>query len=73
MAELSNRAQRLLARVKAGHWYRPFNPNTPKAMQELVAAGLVSTTGRVVVIELAYVPADGYTPFVPEKFRGSAG
>jgi hypothetical protein len=68
-AKLSKRARDLLERVRNGAFYRPWSPDLPKAMKELEDAGLVATTGRVVVIELCYVPAEGYTPYVPEKFE----
>ncbi len=67
--KLPKRAQKLWERVKDGEYYRPWDPKLPKAMKELQDAGLVATVGRVVVIERCYVPAKGYTPYVPEKFH----
>lgn len=68
-AKLSKRAQNLLYRVRKGAFYRPWSPDLPKAMKELEDAGLVVTTGRVVVVERCYVPAEGYAPYVPERFE----
>lgn len=67
--QLSKQAEKLLERVKQGRFYRPYGDRLPKAMAELEKAGLVTTTGRVVVIELAYVPTQGYTPYVKEKYH----
>lgn len=67
---LSLRATKLLARIKAGEWYPAYPMHRiPKAMIELERAGLVSITGRVKVIEAAYVPSTGYTPFKSEEFK----
>lgn len=66
---LSKRAAKLFERVKKGEFYPAYDKSTPKAMKELEEAGLVSTCGRVVVIRACYVPASGYTPFVPERFE----
>jgi len=55
--ELSARARKLLERVRRGDWYSTERP-APKAMQELIDNGLVKTTGRVKVIERAYVAID---------------
>lgn len=65
---LSINAQKLLERIKAGKYYRAYDPKLPAAMAELEAAKLVTTTGRVVTIELCYVPATGYAPYQEEKF-----
>ncbi len=67
---LSKHARNLLARIKQGRFYRPYDDRLPKAMKELEEAGLVTLTGRVVVIELAYVPTQGYTPYQEERFDG---
>ena len=56
---LSKRAEKLLARVRAGRWYPAYGRRTPKAMQELLAADLVGTSGRAAMIVACYVPA-GY-------------
>ena len=69
MTQLSTRATKLLARVREGHFYFAYDPKTPKAMQELVDAGLVGMCGRAVVIRACYVPA-GYEvrqEIYPEK------
>lgn len=74
LATVSIRARKLYARIVAGHWYgfgtgtdhRP----TPKAMKELEDAGLVIIGGRVRAIALAYVPVEGYEPFVMEDWDG---
>ncbi len=70
--EISNRAHKLLRRLRAGHWYpvydnNGFNKRTPKAMQELIDAGLVNTSGRVQIIVACYVPK-GYIPAEQEIF-----
>jgi len=69
MNELSANARKLLERVKKGHFYRAYDPGLPKSMKELEDAGLVYKTGRVVVIESCYVPTEGYTPYVEEKYK----
>lgn len=56
---LSKNAQKLLARVRDGAFYFAFDARTPKAMEELVTAGLVGTCGRAVELRACYVPA-GY-------------
>jgi len=65
---LSKHAQSLLKRLQRGRFYRPYNDRVPKAMKELVEAGLVTLAARPVVIVSAYVPTQGYTPYVEEKF-----
>jgi len=65
---LSGRARKLLERVQQGEFYFPHRGYRPAAMQELVDARLVTTTGRAVVIEAAYVPTKGYTPMKQEVF-----
>lgn len=64
---LTKRAQALLARIRSGAWYVPYAGKTPKAMDELLAAGLVEIGGRVAVMYLAYVPT-GTKPFVREQY-----
>lgn len=54
--KLSARALRLLERVRAGRWYPVHGSKVPKAMDELVAAGLVGTAGRAAVLVACYVP-----------------
>lgn len=60
---LSKRAQALLARIRAGDFYRIASANTPKAMAELIEAGLVGRMGRVETIVTCYV-AKGHMPFL---------
>ena len=67
-AGLSKNALKVLGRIEDGHYYKPYQPDTPKCIQELVDAGLVKLTGRVTVVELAYVPSTNYIPYVNEKF-----
>lgn len=64
---LSPRAKKLLARVRDGHWYRAYDEKTPAAMQELVAAGLVGTLGRVQTLVRCYVPK-GTKPPIMERY-----
>lgn len=61
MVELSKRAIKLLARVRAGEYYPAYDERTPKAMAELVEAGLVGTCGRSPEVRAYYVPV-GYQP-----------
>lgn len=65
---LSLRALKLLDRLRDGHFYPTYAPDTPKAMQELIDHELVGTTGRVEVIRSCYVPMQGYVPYVEEQF-----
>jgi hypothetical protein len=67
-ASLSKPAAKLLARLRQGRFYRPYTGPVPKAMEELEEKGLVAMCGRVVTIELCYVPAHGYQPFQTEAF-----
>lgn len=69
LGPLSNNALKVYERLIKGHFYQPHSSKCPKAMQELIDAGLVGIAGRVVVIERCYVPAHGYTPYVAEKFK----
>lgn len=66
---LSRRAENLLARLRAGRFYPAYSERTPKCMQELIDAGLVATAGRPTLFIRCYVPAEGFTPFKPEKFK----
>lgn len=68
LSGLSKNALKVLKRIEDGYFYRPYRPDTPKCIQELVDAGLVKLTARPVVIELAYVPSTNYVPYVNEKF-----
>jgi hypothetical protein len=64
---LSKSAQNMLTRLRKGAWYT-WDPNKmPKAMQELVDAGLVTTGGRVKVATRCWVPV-GYIPARMEQF-----
>ena len=69
LAGLSKSAAKLYARVREGHFYRPYDERCPKAMKELEMAGLVTATGRITQIELCFVPVHGYKPFEMEKFE----
>lgn len=63
---LSRRAQKLLVKVRAGEFYEAYSKQTPKAMQELIDAGLVIVMGRVVKVAAFYVPT-GTKPFKLEE------
>ena len=66
---LSKRALALWERIQAPwNWYRPRR-STPKAMQELVDAGLVRIAGRVNVVTACYVPV-GFQPHKLEVYPG---
>jgi hypothetical protein len=65
---LSKRAENLLARVRRGEWYPTFGRHVPKAMRELVDAGMVGTAGRVVTVKSCYVPAEGFIELQRERF-----
>lgn len=73
--KLSKSAERLLIRVHRGDFYlwdgapRNKNTKTPKAMQELVNAGLVVVGGRVARVVSAYVPK-GTKPLKCEQYPG---
>lgn len=67
--KLSRNAEKLLMRLRRGNWYPVFDKDTPKAMQELIDADLVWTTGRVAREVLCYVPSTDYEPFQREKFK----
>lgn len=66
--KLSKRAVKTLQRIRNGAFYKAYNPNNPKTIEELISAGLIKKTGRVVVIESCYVPTTGYAPYIPEQF-----
>lgn len=67
---LSPRAKLLYRRLRqTRQFYRTYAPDTPKAMQELVAAGLVRPMMRVAVIQECYVPYDA-KPLKFETWRG---
>lgn len=67
VAGLSPRAASLYKRVCDGYWYKAHAENLPKAMDELVEAGLVVLGGRVEVMSSAYVPI-GTKPFRVEQY-----
>jgi hypothetical protein len=64
---VSTRARKLLKRLRAGEFYPMYDKRTPKAMQELVEAGLAHTAGRPIVWQACYVPK-GYIPAEHEIF-----
>lgn len=66
--QLSKRAAALFERVKNGDWYPAYSLDTPKAMQELIDAGLVMQTGRVQTIVTCYVPVKGFKPLQFERW-----
>lgn len=66
--KLSIAAVNLLSRLRAGEWYPAYGKRTPKAMKELLDAGLVGIMGRVKVIEACFVPC-GSRPFRLEKLK----
>lgn len=69
LATLSKRAQRLFDLIRNEHrFYKSYQKDTPKAMQELVLAGLVGEAGRVNVIVRCYVPMKGFKPFRMEEW-----
>lgn len=64
---LSKAAQKMLTRLRQGAWY-PWEPNKiPKAMQELIDAGLVGSCGRVKSIIRCWVPI-GFQPAKQEVY-----
>lgn len=63
---LSNRAQELLRRIRAGKFYKVGASDTPKAMAELIEHGLVGRMGRAEIISACYVSVD-HTPMVPDR------
>lgn len=71
--KLSKAAKRVWKNLCAGKFYQPraWGTKCPKAMQELVDAGLVVEGGRVQVIGRYYVPI-GTKPFTCEKFPDAA-
>lgn len=65
--QLSKRAQKLLQRIRDGRFYMTGG-RVPQCMSELERAGLVTVCMRPMVFVAAYVPTDGYAPYVPEHF-----
>ena len=63
---LSKRAQDLLARIRAGRFYKVGASDTPRAMSELIEAGLIARMGRAEVISSCYVSVD-HTPMVFDR------
>jgi len=53
--QLSRRARKLLDRIHGGQFYK-WTPEPGPVMQELLDAGFIGTSGRVVLIERCYVP-----------------
>jgi hypothetical protein len=72
-AALSASAFLILQRLRAGTFYPLNSHRNPKAMVELETSGLVAVAGRVVIQRACYVPARGYTAFVPETVARVAG
>jgi len=71
LATVSKRAQKLYARINNyGRFYRAYEKNIPKAMQELLDAKLIQTGGRVNVIISCYVPVRGFRPLRLEDWSG---
>ena len=68
---ISKRAQKTLALIRQGKFYRCYAPDLPATITELEEAGLIRKAGRPMVIVAAYVPTTGYTPYVQEKFDDS--
>lgn len=64
--QLSRRARKLLDRIHAGKFYRWTDQPGP-AMQELLDAGFVGTSGRVTKIEACFVPK-GFKSMSHEKY-----
>lgn len=71
LASVSARARKLFTRVRNGHWYGAHADDTPKAMKELVDAGLVRASPRVAVIATAFV-AHNHRPFKIDTAPGRA-
>lgn len=68
MTQLSKRAQALLRRVKTPHnYYRTYGAKIPKAMQELIDAGLVKEAARYPLMISCFVPI-GFQEATDEKF-----
>ena len=69
LANCSVRARRLFARLCRGAWYPvyPTSGRTPKAMQELIDAKLVTVMARAKVIEVCYAPRSARQG-KPERF-----
>lgn len=70
---LSKRAEKLLARVgDPGNWYSAHGSRTPKAMQELLDAGLVRRGGRMPIIATYFVPTS-YRMTYRERYHLGGG
>ncbi len=69
MTALSKRAEKLWERICDGEFYPAYSEREPKAMRELVDAGLVSVCVRVQTIVACYVPRRGYKPFKQEQYK----
>lgn len=72
MKKLSYHARDLLRRLKAGTYYPVdgVGRKVPRAMQELVDAGLVGQMGRIATIRVGFVPK-GSKPLRWEKINAS--
>jgi len=56
LASVSKRARKLFERIESGRFYRAYGEGNPKAMTELLDAGLIKRYPKVVVIASAMVP-----------------
>lgn len=72
MANISKRTQKTLNLIREGKFYRKYDSNNPATIKELEDAGLIVGTGRVVVVELCYVPTTGYTGYIPEQYENES-
>lgn len=72
MTELSKRAQKVLARIEAGHFYEVYGQKARKSLDELLAAGLITGGCRAVTLGAYYVPATGYVRMQCERFESDA-
>ena len=63
---LSRTARKMLDRIHAGHFYKWTDEPGP-VMQELLDAGFVESSGRVVVVERFFVPK-GFRSVSHEKY-----
>lgn len=68
---LSYRAQLLLDRISnPRNWYPTHSPSTPKAMQELIDAGLVRVGTRMPIAKSYYVPTSYRMSYVERYHLG---
>lgn len=66
--KLSAGAVKIYNRMCKGAFYFAYDPKTPKAMQELIDAGLVTRAGRATQLRSCYVPRKGFKPLRLEDF-----